>query len=658
MGTYRLWVAIILFIMFIIMIASASGESAIMDELAHIPAGFSYVRHQDYRLNPEHPPLIKDLAALPLLFLRLNFPTDVPSWTTELNGQWTQGALFLYESGNNPDSILFWSRLPIMLLAVLFGWIVFAFTKNRFGNRAAFFALIFFAFSPTIIAHSRYVTTDLGAAFGFFIAITAFVLFLERPTLKNTLMVLAAFGVAQLLKFSLIIVLPVFLFVTGVWIVSLWRHHTNIGKSFSFALVTFGRVAFVLVASIIVVYPVYAFHVINYPATSLKADGTAYTTAELTAIVGLPEEIRYEALRQVPLSQKRDTVYTLGSFAQGPDREGITCDPQAKISLGRRMRCLAEFTIWASDKPAWRPLAQYLLGIEMVLQRAAGGNTTYFLGETSNGGWAYYFPVLYLLKEQLALHLLTLIALALALIQMLRGRKSIGSLRHWITENLFEFTALCFIVLYWAYSIRSPLNIGVRHVLPTFPFIYILVSRQIDRWLAPHARISAPASWREWLVGLYEIHLKRLPKLLLVAALLLWMMARTITTFPNYLSYFNELAGGNEHGYEFAVDSNYDWGQDLKRLANFVRARDIPTIAVDYFGGGSPRHYLGGRFEPWWSAKGRPHGYFAISATFRQGAWGTPAEGLTRSPDNDYEWLKPFRPVAKAGDSLFIYKLP
>ena len=69
-----------------------------MDELAHIPAGYGYVKYLDYRLNPEHPPLVKAIAALPLLFQKLKFPTDKSAWQKDVNGQWQSGAQFLYES--------------------------------------------------------------------------------------------------------------------------------------------------------------------------------------------------------------------------------------------------------------------------------------------------------------------------------------------------------------------------------------------------------------------------------------------------------------------------------------------------------------------------------------------------------------------------------
>ena len=212
-------------IMFFLMIASASNESAIMDELAHIPAGYSYVALMDMRLNPEHPPLIKDLAGIPLLFLDLNFPTDVKAWKDDLNGQWDMGRIFLYEAGNDADQILFWARLPMMLLAILFGWILYAWTQRRFGRTTALMTLFLFAFSPTFIAHSRYVTTDLAASFGFLIGLLTFIDFLEQPTRKHAVIAGIALGIALLLKFSTVLLLPVYGIALLAWIIA---HYTSV----------------------------------------------------------------------------------------------------------------------------------------------------------------------------------------------------------------------------------------------------------------------------------------------------------------------------------------------------------------------------------------------------------------------------------------------
>lgn len=626
-ATYRVPL-VLLGLMLVLMLASSWNDSAIIDELAHIPAGYSYVYLRDYRLNPEHPPLIKDLAALPLAFSNVHFPTDVQSWRDDINGQWTQGAIFLYESGNDPDSILRLMRLPMMLLAVLFGWLIWRWTESRFGRASAHLTLFFYALSPTFIAHSRFVTTDLAAAFGFFIGLAAFLNFLERPTPRNILIAGLAFGAAQLLKFSLILLVPVYGILLVAWAVSRtefpWRERLTV-----FLRLAAKTMAIALVA-VALIWVVYAYHVWNYPAER----------------------------------QSADAEFLLGSFGWRP---------------------AAAFDHWLNQGGITRPLGQYLLGLLMVLQRAAGGNTQYFLGEVSAAGDWRYFPILYLLKEPLAFHILSAVGLFFALRRVLGARrKSLSVLLTWMRDNFAVASALVFIAVYWLSSVTSPLNIGVRHVLPTFPFIYALVSREVVAWLRSWPA-GAVETWWEALKRLFHIFIAPLPRYLFVGVLLLWMAAGMLAAFPFYLSYYNELAplavravragaaggslplvgrGSVDTGYLIAVDSNYDWGQDLRRLAEFVEANGIQTIAVDYFGGGSPRHYLGdppaGGFEPWWSAKGYPPegGWFAVSATFQMGAYGAPVKGFIRRPEDSYAWLKPFRPVARAGKSIFIYHLP
>jgi len=108
------------------------------------------------------------------------------------------------------DSILHLMRLPIMLLAIVFGWLLWTWVYRHFGHRVAALVLFLYAFSPTFIAHSRLVTTDLGASFAFFIAIVAFVKFLGEPSRKNIVLAGLAFGAAELMKFSLILLFPIY----------------------------------------------------------------------------------------------------------------------------------------------------------------------------------------------------------------------------------------------------------------------------------------------------------------------------------------------------------------------------------------------------------------------------------------------------------------
>ena len=598
---------LILGVMFVLMITSIRNDSATMDELAHIPAAFGYVTQFDYRLNPEHPPLLKVLSGISgALGAKPCFPTNTKYWQEYVNGQWDQGWAFSYNAGNNADRIIIWSRIPTILLSILFGWLIFLETKRWFGKTAAIFALTLFAFSPTVLAHSRYVTTDIAAAFGFFIGIITFIRFLETPTRKKLIFAGAVFGIAELLKFSLVLLIPIYAALVIAWVIAVPHLHVHerirlfirrAAQSIIIGLIGFG-----------IVWAFYIPFVWNYPMER----------------------------------QYRDAEFDLSSYGFRP---AVSAD----LALIKN-----KYT---------RPLGQYVLGVLMVNQRAAGGNTTYYLGEVSAAGARSYFPVLYLLKEPIALHLLTLIAILFALKKINHGtrgtrtREKIERMRLWIWQHFFEFSALFFIAFYWAVSIQSPLNIGVRHILPTLPFAYMLVSRGVVEWLRGE-RKGNPQDWLDWLWGLYETHIRSIPRFFFVFLLLLWMIASTIAVYPYFLSYYNFLGGGTENGYMIAVDSNYDWGQDLKRLTDYVNENQIDHIAIDYFGGGNPAYYLGDRAEPWWSARGPAHGWFAISATFLQGAHGKTAPGFIRKPEDSYEWLKGYEPIARAGTSIFIYRLP
>lgn len=582
--------------MFILMFFSVLRDSATMDELAHIPAGYSYLTQKDYRLNPEHPPLIKDLAALPLLFLGLNFPLNTKAWAEDINGQWDMGRIFLYESENDPDQILFWSRLPMMLLAIIFGWLLFIWVKGMYGNKVGLLSLFFFSFSPTFIAHSRYVTTDLAAALGFFIGLTTFVRFLENQNAKRLTLAGAALGLALLLKFSLALLIPLYLLLAFLWVLldrSRWR--------------VLLKLLIIFIIAGVIIHFVYLFHVWNYPQE-----------------------------RQI-----RDSEFILSSFGFRP---------------------AVEATLWMAENPILRPLAQYLLGLLMVIQRSAGGNTTYFLGDIASSGWWYYFPVAYFLKEPLAFFILVLVALGVAIKSIREAHeKSFSVFAEWMRDNFVLASSLIFIAVYWLQSMQSSLNIGVRHVLPTYPFLYLLVSRQIIKW-ARFYTFAEPQNIREWLTTLYERYIKVLLKYAFIGLMLFWLALSAVLAFPGYLTYYNEFVGGARNGYKYIVDSNYDWGQDLKGLQNFVEKNNIESIAVDYFGGGSPSYYLGEKFEPWWSARGKPNPaagdpeWFAISATFRQSAFGRPVKGFLKKPEDSYLWLQGLAPVSRAGYSIFIYK--
>ncbi len=562
---------------------SMKGDSTTMDELPHIPSGYSYITQRDMRLNPEHPPLLKDLAGLSVLVgskitqTPINFPDEHKSWQEDLNGQWEFGRVLLYQSGNDADKIVFWGRLPMLLIMLVLGFFVFRWAREIYGNTGGLIALFLYSFSPTFIAHGRYVTTDVGAAAAFFIATYYLVKWLRESSRKNLILAGLVFGLALLTKFSLVIIIPFFVFLVVVWaLLKKPKPFLNLGK-YLIGLLLIGLIAMILI------WPVYQYHIMDYPVER----------------------------------QLYDTTTILETYGN---------------------RLFAEPVIWMSDKPIFRPYGQFFLGVLMVVQRSVGGNTTYFLSQVSNLGWKEYFPIVFLIKVPLALLILSLVALFYSAYRVKEPfwKRTWKRFFGWIRNHFAEFALFIFFILYWVVTLRSNLNIGVRHILPTFPVIYILLSGQM-------AKLAKNQTWR-----------------LIILLLFIWYGFGALSIYPHFLAYFNESIGGPSQGHKYVVDSNLDWGQDLKRLNQFVQEKNIKAIYLDYFGGDSPEYRLGDKFQPWWGTRNPKdlpnNSWLAVSASFLQGGKGCPIPSL-EGEFGFYRWLNNQEPVTTIGHSIFVYNI-
>lgn len=546
-------------------------ESATMDEAAHIPAGYSYIVKRDMRLNPEHPPLVKDLAGLSIAALvrNVNFPAELPSWRENVNDQWSFGFDFLYRSGNDADRIVFAARLPAILLTVALGALIYMWARQLYGAGWALLPLTLFTLSPNFIGHGKLVTTDIGAALGILLSLYSFIRYLQSPTRKNFWLAGLALGVGLLLKFTVVLVVPALAFIASAKAVQ--------EKRFAWVLRLIGIGAIAMA----IVWLLYGWHVWNYPADR----------------------------------ELRDAQHILTSYGIAP---------------------LKHLDFWLIRQPLLRPLGQYFLGLLMNMQRGAGGNTTYFMGEVSAAGWRSYFPIVYHLKEPIPTLLLVYAGAAAGIAAWWKSRRI----------SLVTLGMLSFVVFYWLLSVLSPLNIGVRHIFPTLPPIYLLITGPISRVLEQKKLASFN----------FSKELKRAFGWIMFGILLFWLAVEMFLWAPWHLAYFNELAGGPPNAYRYVVDSNLDWGQSLKELRDFAVTQNIPKIKVDYFGGGDAAYYLGDRFEPLRRELGPQKGWLAISATFLQGERGEPAPGFDQ-PCCRYRWLDQYEPIAKIGYSIYVYRI-
>ncbi len=558
----------LLLITFTVGLLSYKQIALTMDELSHIPAGYSYLSQQDFRINPEHPPLIKDLAAFPLLFQDINFPIDDPAWTEGVNNQWVFGNKLLFNSGNDADQMICWARLPMLFVLVGLGWLIFWWTKKEFGPKTALITIFLFALSPNFIAHGRLVTTDIAAVLGTVLATYFWLKFLKNPSKKNVICTGLAFGFSIMLKFSLALLVPFFGIITLIYIFlkrrSFWEY---LGKSILVGLI----------GIIFVVWPIYQLHVVNYPIARQVADTT-------------------EVLQPTLLNP------------------------------------LGEFFIYIAGIPVLRSVGLYFSGLFMASQRTAFGNTTYFLGQMANSAYRAYFPIVYLLKVPLGFHVLTLTAL---IIYFFKKSEKKLKLKEKIISNFTEFSMVVFLVIYWLTSVLGNLNLGLRHLLPIFPFTYILVSHILVKFSETLNKKNKRGFT------------------FFIALCLAWYAASSLGSYPHYIPYFNEIVG-IDNGHKYVVDSNYDWGQDLKRLVDWVEQNNIEKLKIDYFGGADVEYYLPGKTERLDPRQGLQKGYLAVSATFLQGGFGEPVPGFEYQ-EGFYRWLEDYKPIARAGKSIFIY---
>ncbi len=140
--------------------------------------------------------------------------------------------------------------------------------------------------------------------------------------------------------------------------------------------------------------------------------------------------------------------------------------------------------------------------------------------------------------------------------------------------------------------------------------------------------------------------------------LVLWQAYSVVSVYPHFLAYFNETVGGPSEGHKYVVDSNLDWGQDLKRLKQWTEKENIDRIYVNYFGGSDVEYHLKDKYKPWNGTSDPeefPKGnYLAVSATLLQGGRGEPAPSF-KSPTGYYDWLDREALVKRIGYSIFVY---
>lgn len=271
---------------------------------------------------------------------------------------------------------------------------------------------------------------------------------------------------------------------------------------------------------------------------------------------------------------------------------------------------LGRAVAWIGSRLGWRA-HPYLVGLGAFASHSGGTHPAYLAGSRGNAGWWYYFPFAFAIKTPVAVLAALLIAIPFLILQPLL----------WIP-----------IATFGALSIAGHVDIGLRHLLPVYPFLY--------------AAIAAGLAHLRWRF--------RTP---LAVAILAATAAESFAIFPYYPAFFNALVGGAKNGPRYLVDSNIDWGQDLKRLGEFVAARggdnprNQPQTCILYFGTAPTWYYL------------RYPANFPSIEEMRRGVQPgcslaavsvTPLEGVYVAPEW-FSWLRDVPPLARIGYSIYVW---
>ena len=269
----------------------------------------------------------------------------------------------------------------------------------------------------------------------------------------------------------------------------------------------------------------------------------------------------------------------------------------------------------------------FLYGYAWVVQ-SAQARSAYLAGDYSIHGWPSFFPLAFLWKTPLPV-LASLVVGAAAL--ALRWGRSAGKWRRDLTAVA---PLLVLFVVYWAFSITSKLNIGHRHILPTYPVLFILLGGLAAPGVLPHwMRVTIPA------------------------CALAGQAVANVLVAPHYLAFFNSLAGGPANGWRLLVDSSLDWGQDLPLLKRWLAenaGRD--QVYLSYFGSGEPDYYgIRARRLPFVNGfkQQQPYvalapGIYAVSATMLVDVYSPTRGPWTLNHEKEYQQLRALEPQLEA----------
>ncbi len=586
-----------------------SRNSVTVDECNHLPAGISYIQKRTFQVYHGNPPLAKVLCGMAALAAgaRSNYDRawrqaeehQVPVNITPFGWDFQEAN---YSPPGKFQKIYFAARLVVLAISLAGGLLIFAWARDLAGDGAGLVALAVWSFSPTVLAHGGLVTTDVPAAVAGVGATYAFWRWARRPTWRGALAAGALLGVAQLVKFSLLVLLVIWPALGAISAAAIMR---SLGH-------TRGRAVARLAA-----------HGLAILATCLLAVNAGHLFEGTGRRLG-----DYEFL-SVAFTKPR----TEGEapYSNLPHLHAIY-----KLRMNRFRGTLLE------GLPVPLP-AHYLLGLDAQMHETNTGiegaaYPMYLRGELRRRGWWYYYPYALAIKIPLGTWLLFAAALA----------ATVAGPRLWLGLRDEAFVWLPAAASLASMMSLTKIQIGVRYVLPAFPYVAVGIGR-----------LAAARGRRPW-------------RLILATGLGATALSALLTA-PHFIAYFNMLAGGPSRGHRHLIDSNLDLGQDFLELKKMLDRRghtgplpcalfgNLDPIMVGIeaaFIPRDPRTVPAGERDPEEPDRLTP-GLHAVSVNYVMGMpyrWAFHGR-LVKAREFAYAYFQRLEPVARAGYSVWLYEL-
>ena len=595
---------LVLVVSLVLLLVGAWRVGPTFDEHFYIASGYSYWKTGDFALNREHPPLVKLMVGLPLLF------TPDVSWTDQARTMLSFPRTWFFQmNGEHWARNLFLARLPMCLATAALAWMVYRTARRLFSARAAFFALLVFALNPNMLAHGRLAALDGGLTVFLFLAVLSFAELMASFGWRRLVLAGLWFGLANLAKFTSLVTLPLFL---GLTVVEAVRRKSLVPLAALVGTSLIGLSVFAAgygfeAKSIAEVTTVESYFERD---TASIADGDerklaverllardaldSETQETLSTLAGV--RLTSEAAWRAWFEANRNADWNRSLFAT-PELEGLTRG------------------ILGDERPI--PVLSALKGVDYQLRHGSKGHGTVFRGQPLAPGADFeagnpfpeYYAVVWLVKNPVSFSVLA----ALGLIAVLMLRERLGVVR---LLALLGFP----LALFALFSTGNAL-MGVKYLLPIFPFAALWVAGATEKFPRVGALLATLA--------------------ILEGAVLL---PEVSPAHPNELMYYNALAGGPVGGPWTTVVGD-DWGQDAKAVGEFYSRNRAPI------------ELAGGLFyDPYTRADLTNLGLEGVVRAFDKPTGIVAVHMIDYYRDRErYEWLRDYEPFLRIGWSVYVY---